>query len=59
MEETTERGTYNMLMTDCPLYDAKSMTFQSSHDVFRTAFPEGFAWEVLEVLSAKNMASVP
>jgi hypothetical protein len=32
-------------------YRASSETFESSHDIFRTVFPGGFAWEVLEVYS--------
>ena len=33
------------------LYDAQSHTFESSHEVFRGAFGDGFPWEVLEVFS--------
>ncbi len=47
-------GTYNMLLTHCPLYDAKNTTFQQSHDLFHSCFTDGFPWEVLEVLSGKS-----
>ena len=48
-----ERGNYNMLMEDCPLFDVNKETQDSSMKLFRTCFPEGFAWELLEVLSGK------
>lgn len=55
-EETLAVGSYNALL-DSPLlaragaYDASAETFRSSHDLFRAAFPRGFAWEVLKVYS--------
>ncbi|WVZ68946.1 hypothetical protein U9M48_017817 [Paspalum notatum var. saurae] len=55
-EETLAMGSYNALL-DGPLlagagaYDAAAETFASSHDLFRAAFPRGFAWEVLKVYS--------
>ncbi|RCV27213.1 hypothetical protein SEVIR_5G309400v4 [Setaria viridis] len=55
-EETLAVGSYNALL-DSPLlasagaYDAAAETFASSHDLFRAAFPRGFAWEVLGVYS--------
>ncbi|RZR86750.1 hypothetical protein BHM03_00014005 [Ensete ventricosum] len=55
-EETLALGSYNaLLQTSLPpefqYYKADAETFESSHDVFRTAFPRGFAWEVLRVYS--------
>jgi predicted ester cyclase len=58
-EETLSMGSYNALLETsmpaelCPkgYYNSKEETFESSHDVFRLAFPRGFAWEVLEVYS--------
>ncbi|ROO86375.1 hypothetical protein EDD29_3939 [Actinocorallia herbida] len=44
-----DQGSYNILIGDSPFYAAE--TFESSHHVFHTAFPTGFYWEVLEVLS--------
>ena len=32
-------------------YKADEESFESSHDVFRSAFPRGFAWEVISVYS--------
>ncbi|CAL9135057.1 unnamed protein product, partial [Musa textilis] len=55
-EETLALGSYNaLLQTSLPpefqYYKADAETFESSHDVFRMAFPRGFAWEVLRVYS--------
>ena len=46
-------GSYNWLLhnTSKDLYDVQSHTFESSHQLFRGAFVNGFAWEVLEVFS--------
>jgi len=49
MKDILERGTYNLFMKDSVMYDSKKHTFQSSHDLFKTAMPRGFAWEVLKV----------
>mmetsp|Transcript_26855 Transcript_26855/g.58600 ORF Transcript_26855/g.58600 Transcript_26855/m.58600 type:complete len:239 (+) Transcript_26855:110-826(+) len=48
--ELLERGSYNVLIND-DSYAAQNFTFESSHDLFRSAFPKGFAWEVAEVLA--------
>jgi hypothetical protein len=45
------RGSYNVLIGESPFYSSDSETFESSHDTFRGAFPEGFVWEVVEVYS--------
>lgn len=55
-EETLELGSYNALLKNSlpkefQYYKADEETFESSHDVFRSAFPRGFAWEVLNVYS--------
>uniref|UniRef100_J3L3R7 Pathogen-related protein n=1 Tax=Oryza brachyantha TaxID=4533 RepID=J3L3R7_ORYBR len=55
-EETLAVGSYNALLTSPILpgagaYDAAAETFESSHDLFRAAFPRGFAWEVIRVYS--------
>ncbi|XP_010537721.1 PREDICTED: pathogen-related protein isoform X2 [Tarenaya hassleriana] len=55
-EETLELGSYNALLKNSlpkefQYYKAEEETFESSHDVFRSAFPRGFAWEVLAVYS--------
>ncbi|KAH7284833.1 hypothetical protein KP509_34G072400 [Ceratopteris richardii] len=55
-QETLKVGSYNALLQtklegEHGAYKASQETFESSHDVFRAAFPGGFAWEVLEVYS--------
>ncbi|BAZ65323.1 hypothetical protein NIES4106_00610 [Fischerella sp. NIES-4106] len=44
-------GTYNAFIGDVENYKASEETFESSGKLFRTAFPKGFLWEVLEVYS--------
>ena len=55
-EETIRPGTYNALLQNSlpkefQYYKADEESFESSHDVFRSAFPRGFAWEVISVYS--------
>ena len=52
-EEASTIGSYNTLLSVASkeLYDSDQRTFESSHVVFRSAFPEGFPWEVLQVFS--------
>eukprot|EP00249_Psilotum_nudum_P018541 c26857_g1_i1 orf=178-984(-) len=55
-EQTLEIGSYNALLStdqrqEHDYYKSSMETFDSSHDIFRTVFPKGFAWEVLEVYS--------
>ncbi|MFQ4142003.1 SnoaL-like polyketide cyclase [Chlorogloeopsis sp. ULAP02] len=51
-EEVSASGTYNLFIGDTENYQASQETFESSGKLFRTAFPKGFLWEVLEVYSA-------
>jgi hypothetical protein len=45
-------GSYNLFIGDNnPFYPAGVESFASSHDVFHTALPTGFFWEVLEVFT--------
>lgn len=53
-----ERGSYNVLIGDSPFYDTAAESFDSSHDIFHTAFPGGFFWEVLEVISPPPVVTV-
>lgn len=53
-----EKGSYNVLIGDGPFYRARDESFESSHHLFRTAFPEGFFWEVLEVYSPPPVVTV-
>jgi hypothetical protein len=55
-EETLRLGSYNALLKNSlpkefQYYKADEETFESSHDAFRSAFPRGFAWEVISVYS--------
>nr|WP_237536008.1 ester cyclase [Streptomyces sp. SID3343] len=49
--DIVEQGSYNILIGDSIFYSPGEESFESSHHIFHTAFPEGFYWEVLEVLS--------
>ena len=48
-----KRGNYNMMMEGCPIFDVEKESQESSMKLFRTCFPAGFAWELLEILSGK------
>lgn len=55
-EETLKVGSYNALLINSlpkeyQYYKAEDENFESSHEVFRSAFPRGFAWEVTSVYS--------
>ncbi|XP_006442473.2 pathogen-related protein [Citrus clementina] len=55
-EETLKAGSYNALLKNSlpeefKFYKAEEESFESSHEGFRSAFPRGFAWEVLSVYS--------
>nr|ANF06978.1 pathogen-like protein [Nicotiana benthamiana] len=38
-------------------YKADEESFESSHDAFRSAFPRGFAWEVINVYTAPPLVT--
>ncbi|XP_022984342.1 pathogen-related protein-like [Cucurbita maxima] len=55
-EEAVRLGSFNaMLKSSLPeefhYFKAKEETFESTHNDFKTCFPRGFAWELLEVFS--------
>ncbi|MBW4532479.1 MAG: hypothetical protein KME09_00930 [Pleurocapsa minor HA4230-MV1] len=50
-EEIAKVGTYNTFLLKSEHYDPDREDFESSADVFHTAFPEGFLWELVEVYS--------
>lgn len=59
-EETLRMGSYNALLKsrlpeEFKYYKAEEESFDSSHDAFRSAFPRGFAWEVVGVYSGPPM----
>ncbi|WNG37472.1 ester cyclase [Archangium violaceum] len=56
-QDIAARGSYNLFLGDTPYYKASEETFDSSHEVFHTAFPDGFFWEVLEVYSPPPVVS--
>lgn len=53
LKEAIEEGNYNVLMQNQPLYNSEAHTFESSHHLFRSAFDQGFPWELIEVFSGK------
>ncbi|MBA0849650.1 hypothetical protein Goshw_018601 [Gossypium schwendimanii] len=55
-EEALKMGSYNALLKNSlpkefQYYKADEESFESSHEAFRSAFPRGFAWEVIHVYS--------
>ncbi|KAE8680102.1 Pathogen-related protein [Hibiscus syriacus] len=55
-EEALKMGSYNALLKNSlpkefQYYRADEESFESSHEAFRSAFPRGFAWEVIAVYS--------
>jgi len=50
-EDVVNAGTYNLFITENQHYNPKEEDFESSAHVFHNAFPKGFVWEVIEVLS--------
>ncbi len=40
-----------MAMQEAAFYSAKNTGLDESHDIFKTAMPGGFSWEVTEVYS--------
>jgi hypothetical protein len=56
-KDIAERGSYNLFIGEAQHYSAKNETFESSSEIFHTAFPGGFFWEVLEVYSPPPVVS--
>lgn len=50
-QEIVDEGTYNLFLGDSKQYKASEEDFDSSYEVFHTAFPSGFHWELVKVLS--------
>lgn len=50
-QEVAKEGTYNLFLGESEQYSSKSETFESSFEMFHKAFPDGFLWELTEVLS--------
>jgi hypothetical protein len=49
--DIAERGSYNLFIGETQHYSGAAETFESSSALFKTAFPGGFFWELLEVYS--------
>jgi len=50
-QQIVDAGTYNLFLGDTDHYSSSQETFDSSYNLFHTAFPEGFLWELIEVVS--------
>ncbi|MEQ9668431.1 ester cyclase [Coleofasciculus sp. G2-EDA-02] len=50
-EDIVEAGTYNLFLGDTEDYRSSEESFDSSYQLFHRAFPKGFHWELMEVLS--------
>ncbi|GFE70345.1 ester cyclase [Chroococcus sp. FPU101] len=51
-QDIVEAGTYNLFLGESEHYRSSEETFDSSYNLFHTAFPNGFLWELIEVVSA-------
>lgn len=49
--DIAQAGTYNLFLGDTEHYRSSEESFDSSYQLFHTAFPNGFHWELIEVLS--------
>ena len=50
-QEVIDSGTYNLFLEDSQHYQASDETFESSYELFHHAFPDGFHWELAEVVA--------
>lgn len=50
-QDVANAGTYNLFLGESQHYSASAETFESSASIFHQAFPKGFFWELIEVLS--------
>ncbi len=50
-QEVADEGTYNLFLGESEHYSPSAESFKSSFEVFHNAFPNGFLWELIEVLS--------
>jgi hypothetical protein len=51
LPELVNSGTYKLLIGNTQHYQASTENFETSTNLFHTAFPEGFLWEVIDVYS--------
>ncbi len=50
-EDVIREGTYNIFLSESEEYSPSSEDFESSFDIFHTTFPDGFHWELIEVVA--------
>ena len=50
-QDIADVGTYNLFLGDSENYKSSAESFESSAKIFHEAFPNGFLWELIEVLS--------
>ena len=50
-QDIVDEGTYNLFLENSENYRASEETFESSYNLFHTAFPNGFHWELIEVVA--------
>ena len=50
--DLVQSGTYKLLIGNTQHYRASEENFETSTNLFHTAFPDGFLWEVVEIYSA-------
>jgi hypothetical protein len=58
LTDIVESGTYKLLIGNTQHYKADEENFETSTNLFHSAFPDGFLWEVLEVYSAPPTITV-
>ena len=58
LEDLVANGTYKLLIGNTQHYKASEENFETSTNLFHSAFPDGFLWEVLEVYSAPPTIAV-
>ena len=59
VEDNIAIGNYNMMLAECPFYDVNTQTHESSHRIFKNCFPDGFPWELLDILSGEILFLTP
>ena len=50
-QDIVDQGTYNLFLENSEHYQASEETFESSYNLFHNAFPNGFHWELIEVVA--------
>jgi hypothetical protein len=58
LKDLLDSGTYKLLIGNTQHYKATEENFETSTNLFHSAFPDGFLWEVLEVFSTPPTIAV-